>query len=66
MVLNEALNDLRACQLLEALTSKEYVLGILEEFLAEPLTFTNYPKSDAYLIMTRNRINGEIAKFIKE
>ena len=53
MVLNEALNDLRACQLLEALTSKEYVLGILEEFLAEPLTFTNYPKSDAYLIMTR-------------
>ena len=66
MVLNEALNDLRACQLLEALTSKEYVLGILEEFLAEPLTFTNYPKSDAYLIMTRNRINSEIAKFIKE
>lgn len=62
MVLQEALNDLRACQLLESLTSREYVMELIEEDLAEPLTFRKFPKSDMYLLQLRNRINREIAK----
>ncbi len=61
MVHQEALQDLRACQLLESLTDKEYVLELIEGELAEPLTFQCYPKSDMYLIQLRNRINKEIA-----
>lgn len=61
MVHYEALCDLRACRLLESLTSKEYVMGLIEENLAEPLTFKRFPKSDMYLIQLRNRINKEIA-----
>lgn len=62
MVHNEALNDLRACRLLESLTSKEFVLELMESNLAEPLTFKKFPKSDMYLIQLRNQINREIAK----
>lgn len=62
MVHNEALNDLRACKLLESLTSKEYVLELIEGELCEPLTFKRFPKSDMYLIQLRNRMNREIAK----
>lgn len=62
MVHNEALNDLRACKLLESLTSKEYVLELIEGELCEPLTFKRFPKSDMYLIQLRNRMNKEIAK----
>jgi hypothetical protein len=61
MVLSEALDDLRACQLLERLTSRAFVLDLIEEDLAEPLTFKRYPKSDFYLLRLRRRINREIA-----
>lgn len=62
MVLQEALNDLRSCQLLESLTSRDYVIELIEEDLSEPLTFRMFPKSDMYLLQLRNRINREIAK----
>lgn len=61
MVHYEALCDLRACRLLESLTSREYVMELIEENLAEPLTFKRFPKSDMYMICLRNRINKEIA-----
>ena len=38
MVHYEALTDLRACKLLESLTSKEHVMELIEGDLAEPLT----------------------------
>lgn len=62
MVHCEALNDLRALKLLESLTDKEYVLNLIEEDLAVPLTFMIYPKSDMYLISLRNKVNREIGK----
>lgn len=64
MVHSEALNDLRACKLLESLTDKEFVMELIEGELAEPLTFKRFPKSDMYLLQLRNRINREIAKRI--
>lgn len=62
MVHYEALTDLRALEYLESLTSKEYVMDLIEGDLAEPLTFKRYPKSDMYLIWLRNKVNREIAK----
>lgn len=62
MVHYEALTDLRALELLESLTSKEYVMELIEGELEEPLTFKKYPKSDMYLITLRNRVNKEIAR----
>ena len=64
MVLEEAMYDLRAYQYLAALTSKDYVIRLMEEYLPEPVTFENYPKSDYYLISLRNRVNNEIVKHI--
>ena len=63
MVHYEALTDLRALKLLESLTSKEHVMELIEGDLAEPLTFRKYPKSDMYLLVLRNRVNQEIAKY---
>ena len=60
MVQYEAMTDLRALQYLAELTSKEYVLNLIEGDLAEPVTFETYPKSDYYLIRLRNTINREI------
>lgn len=65
MVHAQVFADLRACELLESLTSREYVLECIESELAEPLTFKCFPKSDMYLLQLRNRINREIAKRMK-
>lgn len=62
MVHYEALTDLRALEYLETLTSREFVMELIEGELAEPLTFKRYPKSDMYLITLRNRVNKEIEK----
>lgn len=62
MVFYQALTDYRALKRLEAITSKEYVLNLMEEDLADPITFRVYPKSDLYLLQLRNRVNREIAR----
>jgi len=59
-VLREALNDLRAMQLLERLASRELVMEILEDGV-RPITFADYPRDDAYIPAMRSRINAEIA-----
>ena len=61
-VLMEALYDLRAMKLLESLTSKEFVMDIIEGTLQTPITFSDYPRCDEYIIETRNLINEEIKK----
>lgn len=66
MVHDEAMADLRALKLLESLTSKEYVMELIEGELAEPLTFRRYPKSDMYLITLRNRVNRAIARHMSD
>lgn len=58
----EALYDLRAMKLLESLTSKEFVMDIIEGTLQTPITFSDYPRCDEYIIETRNLINEEIKK----
>lgn len=57
-----AINDLAALNALAKKTSYEYVLGIIEEELGEPLTFRVWPESEFYYIALRNRVNRELAK----
>lgn len=63
-VFREALFDLRAMKLLESMTSKDFVQGIIEEDLENPVTFTDYPRNDQYIHSMRNRINEEIKRRI--
>jgi hypothetical protein len=65
-VLQQALFDLRALKLLESMTSKKYVLKILEAGLDKPLTFDEYPIDKGYLISVRRKINEEIEKNIQQ
>lgn len=65
MLLDEAMNDLRALYYLESLTSREEVLAIVEEHLDQPLTFDAFPanpKDADYLFRLRLRINDAICE----
>lgn len=64
MVLNEAIQDHRALKLLEQYIGREAVIKLLEEDLSEPITFDTYPKSSAYLTLTRNKINRTLKQYI--
>jgi len=66
MAIGQAMYDLRAMELLESLTSRDYVMKLLEEGLTEPITFKQYPHSAQWLLNFRARINREIAAGLKE
>lgn len=56
-VFYEALQDLRAFQLLESFIGKEAVVALIEEGLEQPLTFKQYPHDAAWLLGLRERVN---------
>jgi len=64
MVLAEAMQDLRALKWLESLTSKEYVLELIEHGLEAPLTFKTYPRGNKYLLNLRAKVNKEISEIV--
>ncbi|MEG2380718.1 MAG: DUF4091 domain-containing protein [Oscillospiraceae bacterium] len=57
MVLREALQDMRAMQLLEKAIGKDAVLKIIE---CDEITFKNYPCNSEYILNMRERINQAI------
>lgn len=61
-VFREALQDMRALQLLESKIGKEAVIELLERNLGEPITFSSYPKSDEWLLSVREAVNRRIAE----
>lgn len=63
-VFYDALQDMRALQLLESFVGKEKTLALLEEGLSEPITFTSYPRSEDWHLAKREQINMEIKKLI--
>jgi len=60
-VFYEALQDLRALELLESRIGKEKTLELLERDLDRPLTFREYPDSADWLLRARERVNRAIA-----
>ncbi len=60
-VFQEALNDQRALQLLESLTSRQKTVDLIMEGLDEPITFSRYPRDAGWLLDLRRRVNQAIA-----
>lgn len=56
----DAMQDLRALRLLESLTSRKYVLKLIEKDLDIPLTFKTYPHEQKWLLYLRKEINDQI------
>ncbi len=58
----QAMQDIRALQLLESLTDRETVLRLMEENLDKPITFVDYPRSADYLLTLRENVNEAIMR----
>lgn len=56
-VLNEALQDVRALQLLERFVGREHVIALLEEGLDNEITFDQYPLNQEWYLLKREQIN---------
>ena len=56
----EAFQDHRALTLLEGLKGRDYALSVLEAGIS-PVTFTQYPHGDAWLLDVREKINRAVA-----
>ncbi len=61
-VFYDALQDMRALQLLESLIGRENTLAMLEDDISEPITFRSYPHSEVWQLEKREQINAAIKK----
>lgn len=59
-VFREALQDLRAMELLESRIGKQAVVALLEEELSDPISFRMYAPDPQWLLHRRERINRAI------
>ena len=57
---HDALQDLAAFKLCESLYSKEFVLNLMEEEEG-PITFSQFPRDNGYILYLREKINTAIA-----
>jgi hypothetical protein len=62
-VFYEALQDLRALELLETHIGREAVINLLEDGLENPITFSQYPKNAEWILSKREQINKMIADY---
>lgn len=62
MVLREALQDMRALQLLESLTSRQQVERLIEQLAGMRITFKQYPRDAQFLLELRHQVNTLIAQ----
>lgn len=60
-VFYDALQDLRALELLEETVGKEGVVRLLEKGITEPITFSQYPRESEWILKKREEINKIIA-----
>ncbi len=65
MVVFQAMQDLRALQMLESLKGRDFVSSLIYENFNEAITFKVFPKSQDYIIKLRSRVNEEIMRFHK-
>ncbi|MEG2021103.1 MAG: DUF4091 domain-containing protein [Oscillospiraceae bacterium] len=62
MVLADAVNDMRSLQLLESLSSREFVLSLIDNGLDFEITFGSYPHSSNYILNLFELVYSEIEK----
>lgn len=61
-VFQEALQDLRACELLESLVGRDEVVKLLTSGLPSAFTFSEYPRDAGWLLAKREELNARIAQ----
>ncbi|PYI57570.1 hypothetical protein DLM86_01560 [Paenibacillus flagellatus] len=61
-VFREALQDLRALELLESLIGRDETIALMEQGADAPITFDVYPRDAAWLLACRERINEAIRR----
>lgn len=66
MVLDEALNDYRAMQLLEEISGRGKVLELIQKDTISEITFSEFPRTSSYLLELRDAINKEIKKALSK
>ena len=64
LVFNEGLQDMRALQLLESLTSREETVQWLDEQWEKPITLRDYPRDAAWLLTFRENLNRKLAALV--
>jgi hypothetical protein len=60
MILSEAMNDMRALQMLEGMTSREHVKQLIMGLAEGSITFKQYPRNSEFLVKLRAQVNKEI------
>ncbi|MBR4910145.1 MAG: DUF4091 domain-containing protein [Clostridia bacterium] len=66
LVFKHSREDIRAFELLENLTSKEYVTDIINAGVGYDMTFKKYPTESDYILSLRERVNEEIKNHIEK
>jgi len=64
VVFHEAIEDMRALELLAGYIGRDAVNNIIDEVAGMNLTFTDYPANAGYVLALRKRIACEIKKYI--
>ena len=64
-VFYDGLQDMAALNTLENLSDKSKCISILENECAKPITFSEYPHSNEWMLNTREKINSAIKEYIK-
>ena len=67
MALEEAMNDVRALQMLEGFIGRAQVLALIEEDLEQPLKFDSFPawpEDAAYLTNLRAKVNAKLCECV--
>ncbi len=65
-VLEQGLQDQRALQCLEGLTSRQAVLSLIERESGQPITFSSWPNDANWLLQLRHQVNLAIATAVAE
>jgi len=65
MVSDEAFNDYKALKLLESMIGTEAVNALIDADIEAPLTFSQFPQNDEYILRLRKCINDKIREGIK-
>ena len=61
----QAMQDMRAFQLLESLAGREVVKALIHEDVEGELTFAKYPEAASYLLNLREKVNAELMRFVE-
>ena len=66
LVFHDTLQDQRALELLEEKVPREELIAWLDEACGEPLTFRRYPRSSAWILDIREKVNAKIKEAFAE